>query len=133
MDDGVESSGGRTVNISVTASGGGYNGITEEIEAKVTDNDEGTSGITIESVPSSVRRGCLLVTYEVFLKSMPKTSPVKVRVTSADPKIVKVSTATETEAAAASVSLTFTSMNYDGRLRQLPSSEWTMTWPLIEL
>ena len=78
VNDDVESSGGRTVDIAFRASGGGYNGITEETEATVTDNDRGASGISI--TPTSVRvNENDTETYTVQLDSAP-TSTVRVTV-----------------------------------------------------
>ena len=51
VNDNVESTGGRTVNITFSASGGDYTGKTREIEATVTDDDSrDMSGIVISVV-----------------------------------------------------------------------------------
>ena len=113
VNDDVESSDGRTVDIAFRASGGGYTGVTREIEATVTDNDDNSSGITITpstNVRVDENNIDATETYTVRLDPAP-TSTVRVTVRSADPKIAKVRTGSGT--ATTSITLTFTATNTD--------------------
>ena len=94
-----------SVTISHSASGGGYNGVTADLTANVTDSRGGSgsdAAITLSASTVSLTENGSTGTYTARL-ARPPTDDVTVTVTSGDPGAVTVSPDT----------LTFTNANYD--------------------
>ena len=106
VDDDVEDSNGRMVDISFTANGGGYRNVMAKESVTVTDNDLGTSGITLDVI-SVITEG-EEQNYNVSLNP-PPLGRVTVTIKSTNTKVAKVKVGSGTFGTSAT--LTFTPDN----------------------
>ena len=112
VEDKVEDTGGRMVDISFTATGGGYRSITEKKTVTV-ESDNDVSGISVANFPSTLEEGGAGTSYNVSLAD-PPTGNVTVTIRSTDTKVAKVAVEKSDGTLgtpAATASLTFTPQN----------------------
>ena len=114
VEDKVEDTGGRMVDISFTATDGGYRSITEK-ETVTVKSDSDFSGISVADFPVTLEEGGAGTSYKVSFTNTPTgTGSVTVTIRSTDTKVAKVAVEKSDGTPgtpAATASLTFTPQN----------------------